>query len=73
MQIVIRTPVSRKLRDVQLEDAEFAAIASAMPLHVLVRDCAAFCMGRTTFDEVAGGFSVISRIAVTVADKARRA
>jgi len=42
-------------RHVTLEDEEFPAIAVAMPLHVLVGDCASFCVGRTSFEEVAGG------------------
>lgn len=60
-------------KHVQLEDAEFPAIADAMPLHVLVGDCATFCLGRTTFDEVAGGYSVISRLATKAADRIRQA
>jgi Ser/Thr protein kinase RdoA (MazF antagonist) len=39
----------------------------------VVDGCASFCMGRTTFDEVAGGYSVISRLGATVAERARRA
>ncbi len=60
-------------RHVRLEGEECTALASAMPLHVLVHDCAAFCLGRTTFDDVAGGYSVICRLAATVAERVRRA
>ena len=59
-------------RHVTLDEEECAALAAAMPLHVLVRDCAAFCMGRMTFDEVAGGYSAISRLATPVSIRARR-
>ena len=59
-------------RHVTLEDEEFPAIAVAMPLHVLVGDCASFCVGRTSFEEVAGGYSVISRLGATVAERVRR-
>jgi Ser/Thr protein kinase RdoA (MazF antagonist) len=58
---------------VKLDPEELAAIATAMPLHVLVRDCAAFCLGRMRLDEVTGGYAVISRMAGVVADRARRA
>jgi hypothetical protein len=44
-----------------------------MPLHILVRDCAAFCLGRMRLDEVTGGYSAISRMAGVVAERARRA
>jgi len=60
-------------RHITLDGDEYAALAAAMPLHVLVRDCGAFCMGRMTFDEVAGGYSAISRLGRTVADKTRGA
>ena len=59
-------------RHVTLEDEEFSAIAVAMPLHVLVGDCASFCVGRTSFEEVAGGYSVISRLGAIVAERIRR-
>lgn len=58
-------------RHVTLDDAERTALAAAMPLHVLVRDCAAFCIGRMPFDEVAR-YSAISCLATTVAIRARR-
>jgi len=54
---------------VRLTDDECAAIATGMPLHVLVRDIAAYCMGRMKFEEVAGGYAAISRIAITMASK----
>jgi len=59
-------------RHVTLEDEELPAIAVAMPLHVLVGDCASFCLGRTSFEEVTGGYSVISRLGATVAERVRR-
>jgi hypothetical protein len=54
---------------VQLTAEECSAIAAAMPLHVFVRDCAEFCLGRMTFDEVSGGYAVISRLAAAVASR----
>jgi hypothetical protein len=42
-------------RHVKLENDEFPAIATAMPLHILVKDSAMFCMGRMPFEEVKGG------------------
>lgn len=59
-------------RHVKLAPEELAAIATAMPLHILVRDCATFSLGRMRFDEVTGGYAAISRMAGVVADRARR-
>lgn len=58
-------------RHVTLHDEEYAVLAAAMPLRFLVRDCGEYCMGRMTFDEVSGGYSVISRLAVAVAGRFR--
>ena len=58
---------------VKLEPEEITAIATAMPLHILVHDCAMFSLGRMPLDEVMGGYTVISRMAGVVAERARRA
>src|SRR5262249_60211735 len=58
-------------RHVTLREEEYAVLAAAMPLHILVRDCGEYCMGRMTFDEVSGGYSAISRLAAAVADRFR--
>lgn len=52
---------------IRLEREEIPAIAAAMPLHPFVRDCAEFCFGRMTFEDVVGGYGVISRLAAVVA------
>lgn len=59
-------------RHIELEDRELAAIGAAMPLHVLVRDIAAFCMGRMPFDDVAGGYAAIARMGTAVAERIGR-
>src|SRR5262249_47590227 len=58
-------------RHITLYDEECAVLAAVMPLHVLVRDCGEYCMGRMTFDEVSGGYSAISRLATAVAGRIR--
>jgi len=58
---------------VQLTSDELDRLPAAIPIPPLVHDCMTFCRGRTTLDEVTGGFAVMSRIAGAVTARARAA
>lgn len=60
-------------KHLQLTNEELARMEAAMPVRALIFDCYMFALGRTDFEEVTGGFAVISRLARAVVARVRDA